>query len=227
MNSAQRFQPFGRRRRTRLQQDRQARVEAGHRNADRDEPVPRHLGQQVKVAQNAGGLGGDRHRMARFQADFQHLARDPIALFDGLIGIGVGAHGDRRGLVAGLGQSLAQQVPGVGLGEQLRLEVQPRREIVIGVGGPGKAVDAAVFAAAIGVDRAVERDVGRFVEADDAARLLLGHGRPQLAGRAVHRLALVQPVAFRKALGQAEAAGCVAGLRAATVKRARPFHESA
>src|ERR1700704_5046786 len=37
------------------------------------------------------------------------------------------------------------------------------------MGGARKAVDAAVLAAAVGIDRAVERDVGRIVAGDDLA----------------------------------------------------------
>ena len=39
------------------------------------------------------------------------------------------------------------------LGEQLRFEIEPGREAEIGVGGTREAVDAAVLAAAIGIDR--------------------------------------------------------------------------
>src|SRR5882672_5368227 len=38
------------------------------------------------------------------------------------------------------------------------------------MGRPGKTVDAAVLAAPVGVDRAVEADIGRIVAGDDLAR---------------------------------------------------------
>jgi hypothetical protein len=40
------------------------------------------------------------------------------------------------------------------------------------MGRPGEAIDAAVLAAAIGIDGTVEGDVGRVVLRDDDARLL-------------------------------------------------------
>src|SRR5690606_39747062 len=70
-------------------------------------------------------------------------------------------------------QFLAQAFGGVGLGEQLRLEVQARRQVEVGMRGPGEAIHAAVLAAAVGIDRLAEADVGRLVAADDATRALL------------------------------------------------------
>src|SRR3546814_13309880 len=52
-------------------------------------------------------------------------------------------------------------------GEQLSLGIIAGRQVVIGMGRSGKAVDAAMFAAAVGVDRAFEADVGRIVAGDD------------------------------------------------------------
>src|SRR5690606_30089941 len=45
----------------------------------------------------------------------------------------------------------------------------------VAMGRPGVAVDAAVLAAAVGIDRAVEADVGTVVSCDDAARGLDAH----------------------------------------------------
>ena len=81
------------------------------------------------------------------------------------------------------------------LGEQLALEVEPGREAHIGVGRTGEAVEAAVLAAAIGIDRPVERNVGRLVAGDDALRLLPRHlGRERL-GRLLARPAVVEILA--------------------------------
>ena len=106
---------------------------------------------------------------------------------DRLVGIGVGADRDGPRLVAGLGQLLLQQLRRVRLDEQLRFEIEPGRQPHVGVRRPGEAVGAAVLAAAIGVDRAVEGDVGRLVAGDDLARPLdlhLGLERRQLLERA-------------------------------------------
>src|SRR5690606_7730810 len=117
-----------------------------------------------------------------------------------LVGVGVDAQGDRLGPVAATGELAAQQLRRVGLGEDLRLEVQARREVEVGVRGPGEAVAAAVLAAAVRVHRAGEAHVRRIVAADDAARGLLadlgararrigpGHGLGRPLPAVVHRL---------------------------------------
>ena len=66
----------------------------------------------------------------------------------------------------------AQQRGGVGLVEDPGLEVDAGREIDVGMARPRVAVDAAVLAAAVGIDRLLEGDVGRVVAGDDAAREL-------------------------------------------------------
>src|SRR6185369_15385992 len=106
---------------------------------------------------------------------------------DRLVAVGVGAERDRLRLVARLGERLAQELGGVGLGEQLGLEVQARRELEIGMARPGVAVDAAVLAAAVRVDRAVEADVGRVVARNDRARALDGDLGLELALRPLVR----------------------------------------
>ena len=74
-----------------------------------------------------------------------------------------------------------------------------------------------MLAAAIGVDRAVERDIGRLVETDDRAGVFLGHRRAQWRGRAVDDLALIQPVQISLARSQPEALRDMRTGRAATV----------
>jgi hypothetical protein len=70
---------------------------------------------------------------------------------------------------------------GVGLGEELGLEIEARRETEKGVGRPREAVDAPMLAAPIGVDGAVEADVWRVVSGQDApGRDLLNFGRERL-----------------------------------------------
>jgi hypothetical protein len=66
---------------------------------------------------------------------------------------------------------------------------------VIGVRRPGEAIDAAVLAAAIGVDRAVKADVGRVVAGQDRLGMLDGDRRPALRN-AVQRLDAVEPFAL-------------------------------
>ena len=150
--------------------------------------------------------------MARVEANLQHLPRDPVSPLYRLVGIGIGAHRDRARAIGGLGQRRAQQIGRRGLGEQLRFEIQPRRQVVVSMGRPREAIDAAMFASAIGVDRAVEGNVGRAVEAEDRLRVLLGHGCPQLDRRPVERFDMIAPVAIGLARGQAEPGRGGAGL---------------
>jgi hypothetical protein len=99
----------------------------------------------------------------------QDAPHDLMLPLDRLVGIGVGADGDGARLVA-LGRELAlEQLRRLGLGEQLGFEVEARREAEIGVGGAGEAIDAAVLAAAIGIYRPIEGNVGRLVAGDDLA----------------------------------------------------------
>src|SRR5690606_41885381 len=53
-----------------------------------------------------------------------------------LVGVGVDAQRDRTGPVAGPRQLPAQKVRGIGLGEDLRLEDQARRQVEVGVRWP-------------------------------------------------------------------------------------------
>ncbi len=95
---------------------------------------------------------------------FERPARDPQLALHGLPGVGVGAEHHRPGHVARLRQLRLQPLRQVGLEEQPRFEIEARREADIGVGGPGVAIDTAVLAAPVGVERAVEAEVGAFVE---------------------------------------------------------------
>ena len=147
--------------------------------------------------------------MARVEAHFEHLPRDPVARLDRLVGIGIGPHRQRAGAVFGLGQRGTQQFRRIGLGEQLGLEIEPGREVVIGMGGARKAINAAMFAAAIGIDRAVEGHVGRLVETEDGLGEFLGHFGAQFYRRAFtggdQLLHIVAPVAVLLARGETEA----------------------
>ena len=63
--------------------------------------------------------------------------------------------------------ALAQALRGIDLGDDARLEIDARRQVQVGVRRPREAVDAAVLAAAIGVDRQVEAEVRRVVLGED------------------------------------------------------------
>src|SRR3546814_20529794 len=64
----------------------------------------------------------------------------PLAL-DLLITVGIGADRERSDLVAPLGEFGAEQLCRIGFGEQLALEIEPRRQVVKGVRRAREAID--------------------------------------------------------------------------------------
>ena len=166
---AQRFEPARRRRRARLHDARELGIERRHRDGDLGEIARGHAAEDIDVARDQVRLGDDPDRMAGAFQHFEDAAHDLVAPLDRLIRIRVGADRDRARAVA-RGRELAlQQFRRVRLHEQLRFEIEPGREPEIGVRRPGKAVDAAVLAAAIRVDRAIEGNVRRVVAGDHLA----------------------------------------------------------
>src|SRR5262245_36685771 len=90
-----------------------------------------------------------------------------VAPLDRLVWIGIGADRDYLGLVAGRRQFLLQQGSSFRLHQKFGFEIEPRRHAEIGVRRAREAVDAAVLAAAIWIDRAVKSDVGRVITGND------------------------------------------------------------
>ncbi len=213
-----------RRRRARVELARELAVEHRDRDEHADETLRRHRRQQVEVALDQRALGRDRQRMVALGEHLDHGARDlPLAL-DRLVRVGVGAERDRLAAVAGLRELGAQQRGGVGLREELRLEVEPRREVEIRVRRPRVAVDAAVLAALVRIDRLRERDVRRIVAADDRARRLDPHDRLQRRRLvvAVRRRRPARPSRRRPArAARAEAVCRIEGRAAALGRRGR------
>ena len=116
-----------------------------------------------------------------------------------LVGVRVRAERNRPADVARPRQLLLQQPGGILLDEYLGLEVEPGRQAQMAVARAGVAIDAAVLAAAIGVDRLVERYVRQVVVRDDRAcpvgeqlrrRSRLVGQRLEAAPAVVERLAL-------------------------------------
>ena len=170
-----RCEPPLRMRRSRLERARDLRIERRDRNRDADQIVARHIGEQVDVAQQPVGLGGDQQRMPRLGEHFDHGTRDAPFALDRLIAVGIRADRERSGFVAALRQFLSQEFRGIGFRKQPAFEIEPRRQIVERVRRAREAIDTAVFAAAIGIDRAVEADVGRFISRDDRLGVLDHH----------------------------------------------------
>ncbi len=144
-------------------------IERGDRNEDPRQTIRRHRREQVEIAQDRRRLGDDGDRVPAAGQDLEHAARDLQPPLQRLVGVGVGPKRDRRAAVAGRRELALQQVRRIVLGEQLGLEIEAGRQTEEGMCRPRETVDAAVLAAAIGVDRAVERNVGRLVARDHAA----------------------------------------------------------
>jgi len=95
--------------------------------------------------------------------NLEDAARDRQLALGRLIGIGIGAHGDRLARIARLGELALEQPGGFRFDEDPALEIESGRQAEIGVGRTRKAIDATMLTAAIGVDRAVEADIRRVV----------------------------------------------------------------
>ncbi|MNE91628.1 hypothetical protein D3C80_1892650 [compost metagenome] len=91
---------------------------------------------------------------------FENFAHDAPFLLDRLIGICIGADGDGPRLIIGLGELALQKARCIRLREQAGFEIETGRKPHVTMGRTGKAIDATVLATAIGIDRAVEIDVG-------------------------------------------------------------------
>ena len=99
----------------------------------------------------------------------QNLPHHPIFRLDRLVRVGVRANRNRRHLIGPAPQLPLQHPRNPRPRNQPRLKIQARRQVQIGMRRPCKAINAAMFAAPIGVDRPVKRQVGRAV---------VGHSRP-------------------------------------------------
>ena len=172
-----RLQAAVRRGGARLEDPGELRVERGDRDVDRHQAARRHRRHQVEVALDAGRLGDQREGMRAFGHHLEHRAGDAELALDRLVGVGGRADVDRARLVGPAREGLAQTLGGIDLGDDPRFEVEARRQVQVAVRRPGEAVDAAVLAAAIRIDREVEGEVGRIVGGEDRLDPLLDHRR--------------------------------------------------
>ncbi len=157
----------------RFQLAREFGIERGYAEVDRNQLLRRHLAQDVDIALDQRRLGDDRHRVAKPLQHLEQRARDLQLALDRLVGVGIDADCNRPTAVTGLAQLVIQQRRRVRLAEQPGLEIEAGRQAEISVRRPGEAVDAAVLAAAVRIDRAVEGQVRRLVVGQDAARGVL------------------------------------------------------
>ncbi len=175
-------------------------VEGGDRKVDADELVAGEVLEQVEVAHHPGGLGDDADRVTRLGQDLEDGAGGAQAALNGLVGIGVGTKRDRAGAVVGAGQLGTEEGCGVRLDEDAGLEVEAGGEAPVGVAGSGVAVDSAVLAPPIGVDRLGEGDVGRGVAGNQTAGGVgdqLGAGRRGIGQLVEGAPAIVEGLAAR------------------------------
>ncbi len=169
-------QPALRARRARLQDARQRRIERRDADEDLGQALRGHRRQQVDIPFDQRGLRHDSQRMPGAREHFDDRARDAQFPLDRLVGVGRSADRDVFDIVARRCQLTHQQIGSIDLREQPRLEIEPRRQVEVAVRGARIAVNAPVLAAAVGIDRAVERNVRRVVVGDQALRRLAGHG---------------------------------------------------
>ena len=179
---ATRLEPLVRRARARLHGAGELAVERRDGERDLDQAALRHGAQDVEIAQDERGFGDDADGMVGGRQHFEDAPHDAVAPLDRLVGVGVGADGDGARTIGGIGQlalerSCAALVLANSLVSKSRPGDRPRKAWV----GPREAIDAAMLAAAIGIDRAVEADIRRGVPGDDApGRDLLHFGGERL-----------------------------------------------
>ena len=171
------FQPPLRRGGARLHLAAQRAVQCCDRHAGPDQAFFGHGGEQVDVALDQGGFRQQADRVVVRRQHFQHLPGHLVGSFDRLVRVGVHAQRDRAADIAGAGEFPFQLPDRIGLVEKPTFEIETGGQPVEGMAGPGKAIDAAMLAAAIGVDRPVEGNVGRAVEGDHRPRRFRHHQR--------------------------------------------------
>ena len=91
------------------------------------EPLLSKLPQQIGVAKDAGPFRDEPDRMARFEEHLEQVAGNAEFDLGGLVGVGVGAEGDRLGPIVSSRKLTTQSLGSVGLGNNARLEIQTRR----------------------------------------------------------------------------------------------------
>src|SRR5206468_299881 len=132
----------------------------------------------------------------------QAAARDLELALDGLIWVGDAAHDDDLRRPARRGQLLGQQLGRAVLDEDARLEVEARGEAQVLVRRPREAVDAAVLAAAVGIEARLERHVGAVVARDDRARGVAQKSRARVGALVVGRVGVGDVVDLLEAVGR-------------------------
>lgn len=118
--------------------------------------------------------------LQKFAAHLQTAPRQRVDGLQGLVAVGVSGEGDRVALPSRTRDLGAEKVGGVGLDDDLAVEIGPGAEAQVLVAGTGVTVSAGVKAAAIGVDRKAKTDVGTVVLRDDRPSALFEDLEPRL-----------------------------------------------
>ena len=163
----------------RLHHPAQAAPQGGHRDVDVRAVVESHLAQDIDVPGDEVVLGDDRDRVHEIAQHLEAAAREFEPPLDRLVGVGDSRDGQHPRPPGAPGERGAEQLGRTVLDEDPALEVESGRESQVLVGRPGVAVDAAVLAAAVGVERCVEAQIRTSVPGYDrpgAVRNELGPG---------------------------------------------------
>ena len=115
--------------------------------------APRYLIFDLEdVATQQRALGQDGEGGVRFRQGTNDPAHQLVAALGPLVWIGVRAQIYRLAHVTLRSKIAVEQPSEPGLVEDPRLEIQPRSQVPVGMGGPREAVDAAVLATLVRVD---------------------------------------------------------------------------
>ncbi len=146
-----------RRGRARLDRAPQGGVDETDGDGDPDVRDVGGLPQQVEVAQDQRALGEDGERVRVVAQGGDDARHQPVAALGALVAVDVRPHGDVLAAPAPRAQLAAEQVGGVHLDDDLRVESGARVEVQVAVRLAGEAVDAGVGAAAVRIHRPGER----------------------------------------------------------------------
>ena len=146
-------------------------------------PKRRHIRQYVDIALNKAPLGDDTDRMAKRLQHPKTGAHDPLIPLHRLIGVGIGAKGDRCHVIALAPQGLIQNRRRIGPPNQPGFEIKPRRQAEPRMRGPSKTIDTAMFTAPIRINRTIKRHIRRGIARQNrACRLKPQFGAKRRAG---------------------------------------------
>ena len=128
---------------------------------DRHCQVDRHglaqFGQQRQIPPEQSALGEDAERRAALGQRGDDTRHQPVTPLRTLIRVGVGAQGYRMPPPARPCQLLSEHLGDVHLHDDLAVEVFPRVELEVPMGGAGEAIGTCMTAAPVGIDRPAER----------------------------------------------------------------------